>query len=99
MAINLPNTNLPLSFLVVRKGLWDCHIFPPFVGEALECPRLHPRNDQGSFGEDVVVQHRALEAVPDDAIVNQFVFMGPLLTRLFAGVDRVPEDKSEPKNT
>lgn len=60
---------------------------------------------QGSFGEDVVAQHRALEAAPDNAIVNRFAFMGPFLTRLFAvgvearGVERVPEDQRDTKNT
>ena len=61
--------------------------------------------EKRSFGEDIVVQHRVLEAAPDDVIVNQFGFMGPMLTRLFAmgvearGVERVPEDQRETNNT
>ena len=60
---------------------------------------------KGSFGERVQVQHRVLEAAPDDVIINRFGFLGPFLSRLFAvgvearGVERVPEDQRETKNT
>lgn len=61
--------------------------------------------EKGSFREDVIVQHRELEAAPEDAIVNRFGAMGPFLARLFAvgvearGVERVPEDQRHTKNT
>ncbi|KAJ6621821.1 hypothetical protein B0H10DRAFT_947095 [Mycena sp. CBHHK59/15] len=51
------------------------------------------------------VEHNTLETSPDDVIVNRFAFMGPALSKLFAsgvearGVERVPEDQRETKNT
>jgi hypothetical protein len=62
-------------------------------------------NEKGSFVEHVQVQHRMLESAPDDVIINRFGFLGPFLSRLFAigvearGVERVPEDQRETKNT
>jgi hypothetical protein len=69
-------------------------------------PDLSLENEEkGSFGEHIPVQPRMLEVAPDDVIVNRFRFMGPFLSRLFAvgvearGVERVPEDQRETKNT
>jgi hypothetical protein len=61
--------------------------------------------EKGSFGAHIPVQPRVLEVAPDDVIINRFGFMGPFLSRLFAvgvearGVERVPEDQRETKNT
>lgn len=61
--------------------------------------------EKGLFGERIPVQPRVLEVAPDDVIVNRFGFMGPFLSRLFAvgvearGVERVPENQRETKNT
>jgi hypothetical protein len=61
--------------------------------------------EKGSEEEHIPVQHRVLEVAPDDVIVNRFGFMGPFLSRLFAvgvearGIERVPEDQRETKNT
>ena len=55
--------------------------------------------------QDVEVQHQILETAPDDVIISRFRFMGGLLSKLFAsgvearGVERVPEDQWETKNT
>ena len=55
--------------------------------------------------QDVKVQHRILKTAPDDVIVSWFRFVGGLLSKLFAsgvkarGVERVPEDQRETKNT
>lgn len=61
--------------------------------------------EKGSFEQDVGVQHRVVEAAPDDVIVSRFGFMGGFLSKMFAsgvearGVERVPEDQRETKNT
>lgn len=63
--------------------------------------------EKGSVGEDVQVQHRVVnaEVAPDDVIISRYRFMGPVLSKLFAsgvearGVERVPEDQRETKNT
>lgn len=61
--------------------------------------------EKGSFEPDVEVYHRVVEAAPDDVIVSRFGFMGGFLSKLFAsgvearGVERVPEDQRETKNT
>ena len=61
--------------------------------------------EKSGFEQDVEVQHRILETAPNDVIVSRFGFMGGLLSKLFAsgvearGVERVPEDQRETKNT
>jgi hypothetical protein len=63
--------------------------------------------EKGFLGEDVVVQDRVLDsdAAPEDVIIKRFGSMGPFLARLFAvgvearGVERVPEDQRQTKNT
>lgn len=61
--------------------------------------------EKGAFEQDVEVQHRVAEEAPDNVIVSRFGFMGGFLSKLFAsgvearGVERVPEDQRETKNT
>ena len=55
--------------------------------------------------QDVEVQHQILETAPNNVIVSWFRFVEGLLSKLFAsgvearGVERVPRDQWETKNT
>ena len=61
--------------------------------------------EKSVFEPDVEIQYQVPEAAPDDVIVSRFAFMGSFLSKLFAsgvearGVERVPEDQRETKNT
>ena len=66
---------------------------------ALKCKTLNLSWEdkvKGSFGEDVVVQHRVLEATPRESI---WIY-GPILdSTLCHGIERVPKDQRETNNT
>ena len=60
--------------------------------------------EKGGYAE-AVPAHRAEEVAPDEVLVNRWGFMGKIMAKMFdvgveaRGVERVPEDQRETKNT